>query len=112
MYKWSSPAQALFQKSKLSGAALEFYVKSTACKNSTSVSQLFKILKKHLKHPSSANITLQYNAIKFSGNELISSFATLLDDLKCRWFPDLSNDSIEKILTAKFYNLLPQHYKF
>ena len=43
-YKWSA-AQALFYlKSKLSAATLEFYNKSTACKNATSVSQWFEIL--------------------------------------------------------------------
>lgn len=108
---WDDSHALAFVKSKLTDAALKFYISSPLCKNAKNVDELFSILRKFFRTESDTAISQQFAEIKFETNESIYFFANRLENIVRKRFPQMKEDSIQQVLTAKFTDLIPTKFK-
>jgi hypothetical protein len=108
---WSNDHAVLFLKSKLSGAALKFYIQSPEFKNRPD----FRVIKSKFCSffaPSSHNVNYDFNSLKLEANESIVSFAHRLDVSFRKLYPNLDNEAaLEQIKIVKFIDAMPYEIK-
>lgn len=103
---WSNDHAVLFLKSKLSGAALKFYIQSPELKHSPD----FDVIKRKFCSFFAPSTTTNYdfNSLKFEKNETILSFAHRLDVSFRKLYPNIDNETaLEQIKIVKFIDAMP-----
>jgi len=101
--KWDDARTLFYLRSKLSGAALEFFVANPRLHSITSVDELFNKFELFFKSDSVSNPIIELDNLRIKSSETISQFAIRLDNLVSKLYASMSDEDQKKI---KFNKLI------
>lgn len=106
--KWSNEHAVIFLKSKLSGAALKYYLESPKLKNAQTVKEIFDDFKIFFSSPSLASAIHELNSLHMLPAESVKNLAHRLNVLTRKVYPNINNESdLENIKFVKFLQIIP-----
>jgi len=100
--RWSEKETIVFIRSKLTGAALDFYLANSSLHNANKVEDIFDAFSAFFQEQESKNPIIEFDRICLKPQETISQFVLRLDSLVTTLYPSLSVDNQNTIKYNKF----------